>query len=439
AGAQVSFTATASNFPTVWNWDFGGGATPNTATGAAPQVTLGAAGVYNGTVTATNAAGSSTPFPFTYTVATQPTWVAHTLDGPRPFNVVSGLLAGKPAFAYSQINGNSSCTLYYATTPVPTAASHWRSSPMPTTGQGYPQSLVEVHGRAALTWFSIQNLDYLVEILQARVTEPASTADWRFLVLDTVVPSNASSCVADYNGRMAVLYNNAVALRAALATVDAPGTIGEWSIHTAVGNVAPHGLPSLQVINGRLVASFQVVSPNSTDNVRYLRATTATPTGTDSWTHHSIGYCNTATGSHLFLAGGVPTVAFVKNASHTAEGETPGIWVARSAVLEPSVTADWTQHQVTTSPVALPDEWDADLHGGRLALAYLTAESPTLYAVRALAAAPASTADYRAQALDGPDAALTSTALFPGGDRATVLRYRYNTQLTEVLAANLPW
>jgi PKD repeat protein len=43
-----------------WLWDFGGAGTPATSTAEHPELTLGAPGTYHGTVTATNAAGSST-------------------------------------------------------------------------------------------------------------------------------------------------------------------------------------------------------------------------------------------------------------------------------------------------------------------------------------------------------------------------------------------
>lgn len=64
----VTFNATVTGpAATTWAWDFGGGAVPNTATTAAPQVRLATVGTYNGSVTAGNAGGEMT-FPFTLTV-----------------------------------------------------------------------------------------------------------------------------------------------------------------------------------------------------------------------------------------------------------------------------------------------------------------------------------------------------------------------------------
>lgn len=57
-GSVVTFSVEVSGTPPfTYAWDFDGGATPNTSTEAAPQVTLGDPGIYNISITATNAQG----------------------------------------------------------------------------------------------------------------------------------------------------------------------------------------------------------------------------------------------------------------------------------------------------------------------------------------------------------------------------------------------
>lgn len=69
---NCTFTATNTGEPaTTWSWDFGGGATPNTSTAESPVVRLAAPGTYTGTVTASNAGGSSDPFEFEFTTVTK--------------------------------------------------------------------------------------------------------------------------------------------------------------------------------------------------------------------------------------------------------------------------------------------------------------------------------------------------------------------------------
>jgi PKD repeat protein len=74
-----------------FNWDFGGGVTPDTSVDARPRATPGTPGVYHGTVTATNDIGSST-YNFSYTVLpleapTVPNVQWRQVDGRTPLHV----------------------------------------------------------------------------------------------------------------------------------------------------------------------------------------------------------------------------------------------------------------------------------------------------------------------------------------------------------------
>ncbi len=65
---QVQFAATVTGSePLTYAWDFGGGATPNTSSETSPLVTLNGAGVYNASLTVTNAADVD-DYEFTLTV-----------------------------------------------------------------------------------------------------------------------------------------------------------------------------------------------------------------------------------------------------------------------------------------------------------------------------------------------------------------------------------
>lgn len=57
-GGQVRFTDLSTNFPTSWSWEFEGG-DPSTSTDQNPVVTYNTAGKFRVTLTASNAAGSS--------------------------------------------------------------------------------------------------------------------------------------------------------------------------------------------------------------------------------------------------------------------------------------------------------------------------------------------------------------------------------------------
>jgi PKD repeat protein len=69
APLQVQFTDTSSNSPTSWSWDFGDN---STSTAQNPVHTYAAAGTYDVTLTATNAAGSSTVTKLGYVAVNPP-------------------------------------------------------------------------------------------------------------------------------------------------------------------------------------------------------------------------------------------------------------------------------------------------------------------------------------------------------------------------------
>ncbi|MBN1964341.1 MAG: PKD domain-containing protein [Anaerolineae bacterium] len=70
AGNLVTFTATVTGTePYTYQWNFGGGAIPNTSTEASPQVVLGSSGIYEGaSVTVDNAYGEPDIYEFVLTV-----------------------------------------------------------------------------------------------------------------------------------------------------------------------------------------------------------------------------------------------------------------------------------------------------------------------------------------------------------------------------------
>lgn len=64
----VNFSAIATNGPTGWSWNFGGGTAPNVSALPAPVVQLTARGNHTLTVQASNGAGTSAPYAGNYTV-----------------------------------------------------------------------------------------------------------------------------------------------------------------------------------------------------------------------------------------------------------------------------------------------------------------------------------------------------------------------------------
>jgi len=84
-GSTVTFTASLlkGTPPLSYNWDFGGGANPNTSTDASPIVTLGTPGTYNGFVEISNAFTTS-PVRFDFSYEVTPQAPPFQITGVRP-------------------------------------------------------------------------------------------------------------------------------------------------------------------------------------------------------------------------------------------------------------------------------------------------------------------------------------------------------------------
>ncbi|HYE79685.1 MAG TPA: PKD domain-containing protein, partial [bacterium] len=138
AGSAARFEATFMGQVDSWVWDFGGGVTPNTSSSPAPLVTAGETlGVFNGTVRARNAGGTSQPLGFSYQVQAPVPASTHVITGFVPgeqFRDPPSIVIqdGRPAVAY-RVNiaapGNtaliSEIRIKHATTPTPAAATDW--------------------------------------------------------------------------------------------------------------------------------------------------------------------------------------------------------------------------------------------------------------------------------------------------------------------------
>lgn len=93
AGGSVNFTDNSTNSPTSWSWSFPGG-TPSSSTSQNPTVTYNTPGVYNVTLTATNAAGSDAESKTGYiTVSVPPVCASQTIWSEQ-FNYSNGTETG---------------------------------------------------------------------------------------------------------------------------------------------------------------------------------------------------------------------------------------------------------------------------------------------------------------------------------------------------------
>ena len=149
--ALVTFNATVTaGTPTEWEWDFGGGADPNTSTAESPAVELGAEGTYSAWVRAANANGEDT-YAFTLNVGEVP---------PPPYDPPTDLSA-------SDGTSTSVVTLTWTKSTGATGYRIYRDSP------GTPVNTI---GDVA-TWDDHGTGDYLEHTYWVRATGPEGDSD----------------------------------------------------------------------------------------------------------------------------------------------------------------------------------------------------------------------------------------------------------------------
>ncbi|HYE76416.1 MAG TPA: PKD domain-containing protein, partial [bacterium] len=405
--------------PTSWSWNFGGGATPNTSNDEEPVVTLSATtGTYNGTLTVSNAAGSSAPFNFSYTVAGP--WSLHTVDQGTTTNkglrLWTTLYAGKPFMAAIELSpspgtpNQARIRIAAGNVADPQAASDWTTyslSPFPyvSIGGGTSVDVINYNGRLALTWKDTTANDLAVAI--ATVTEPTipTAADWTIYNVDTASTDvGRDGKLAVHNGTLYIGYWDNVSgttgtLKLARATVPVPASAGDWNLSTidAAGWVGAFcGLISYDdgVSGGpRLWASYLDIN---TIDLKIARALTAIPASTADWQTHAVdptGGSGRFTSMTSWNVGGSPRLAVSYGDFTTNTSE-----LAISTVPTPASDADWRKITLASTTVS-GNPWGTDVMfaGGRLLVVYnhnISSSDADLGLARANVADPVTVADF---------------------------------------------
>ncbi|MEO7993768.1 MAG: hypothetical protein ABI743_05155, partial [bacterium] len=291
----ATFGATATNSPTSWSWDFGGGTLPAVSIEASPEVQLHPlAGIYSGMVIASNAAGDSAPFAFSYRILppVRPEFTAVFLQP-------SALSVGAPDSGTLQV----------------------------------------VNGRPSVFFTTYTNPSFAVRIARALTDNPVTSGDWALHAIDTDGGSNVAGAVV--GGRLAVVYSTGVddpGARYTYATVDEPLAPGDWRITTAkipiVGQTWGR-VASLVDYGGR--PAFVTRDSQGVEGTWYFRSTVTEPLTPANWNAHFI--FATATVSRIvvqsFPGGPRPVIAL----NDTADTR---LVVLGAEIAEPSNETDWT-------------------------------------------------------------------------------------------------
>jgi|GEM_PF-5308171 len=240
----VIFSNDATSQPTSWLWTFPIGDTSFLFTTATAELQLPDVGAYAGTLVATNANGSSDPFPFEYTVTqpVAPTWAMMEMGPALTPNssefrgaLSCTVLDGRFALLYNAPDG---LRFVRALVPYPAGPGDWQTHHMGTDLLTFPNSLVVYNGHLTAQlarivedfWPGLHRLtDGSCAI--AMVAEPASPSDWAIHAL----PEEVGGSMAAMDGALCIA--GGVFAR---TTATVPSSAADWDFHT---------LPEIQAFN----------------------------------------------------------------------------------------------------------------------------------------------------------------------------------------------
>jgi|GEM_PF-1574814 len=416
--SNVNFNLTQTGDPaTSWAWDFGTWGTPTTSTLESPIIGVPAvAGPYNGSVTATNAAGTSAPFNFTFSVANP--WPPVPPAPPEPG--APGDLAGwfpkitvyngNPAIAaFIWTGGNTRIKMYIGNIAEPLVPADWTIYDIPATQ--FPGtvgdtglSLVNYGGRLIMLYKN-DSIDDLI-FGAATVVAPAvpTATDWTFHTVDSVGDVGRDNRLVVHNNLLAVGYRDTTNqdLKVAQSLIALPTATADWAIHTVDGlgfNTGVFtGLVSYDdgVSGPRLWASSFMITPSY--SCRISRATVLTPASSADWVNMDV---DTAGGAGRWTClttctiAGQPRVA--ASYSHFISG---GVDVAIATSATPSLGTDWNViSNVNPVPQSSIGSWGTEIKEiqGRLVVAWNqnpVSGNDTLVLARANSDNPLTPADW---------------------------------------------
>lgn len=368
AGTQVQFTATSSDSPTSWEWDFGGGALPATSTEASPTVGLLNVGTYTGTVRASNMLGTGATFTFLYAVA--------PIATPRILEVVpSGLV------------GSIDDVVSFAAITAGTATSwHWdfgvAATPATITTE---EPTVTLATRGHLT---------------GRVTASNSDGDgptfefpmwvtkvphWQYVDPDRQVERSYPVAIEPYGGGVTVAYQTKTDLRPRIArsTVFPPGP-NDWTETVFAGNAA--NAIDLAVIDGRLAIAY-----SESSLVRYAWARHTDPRSIADWQVGDMHGGTLGWSSALQELDGRPALVYFRG--------NFSVWFAHGLDAFPAAPDDWTRFPVEETPVT--GQWcTLAILDGRAMIPHQGGDLISLKLARATTAVPLSFADFHVHQID---------------------------------------
>jgi len=350
AGTEVTFNATVEGSEVLaYSWDFGGGAEPNTSNAPSPTVTLGSRSNYMCSLTVGNPYGIY-EFSFWLQVSANPTdpgWNSYTLSeflNATDVQVDAALIDGKPALAV--FDSNSGEIHYLASAlPAPVSAEQWIVEPIETTSvvnQG--ATLAEINGSAAVV-YEVEN--------SGLVYNRRIDAEWQRHTVHVSYQDVRNYSLAEINGFPAIAYlrqdGDYYDLRYARSTQLEPDSSGDWvklRVAAADNCLIDYAVTLIDSSGYPNIAFGYPAAGNS--RLCFARSTVIDPTGTWDWTWHVVDdHDDRGQVSDLLLVGDLPVIAY------GGQGSPPALYYAAAASTTPGDGEDWAIHTVDQSSLLL--------------------------------------------------------------------------------------
>ncbi|HYE80312.1 MAG TPA: hypothetical protein VEI97_20235 [bacterium] len=438
-GTNVTFEATGTNGAFGYQWNFGGGATPNTSTAAMPTVRLGAPGTYTGTVVPTNLQGPGEPFTFSIVVTepgAPPSWLVQDADpairavGSTDLAIVNGrlMVAGYDF-------DNEDLRIAVAQVPFPQTGADWVAYTLDSAGGvGLHASVAEIDGRAMVAYYDFTNGN--LKVAHARDLSPNSAGDWRIQVVDSQGDVGSHTSLVEYNGRPAITYqdNTSGALKIARGRNQSPTQDGDWfrlvvdSTLTVDRNFAVGSRSDLAVVADRLTVSYL---DTSNDDLLVARLLTPEPAGLGTWQIHTVYGGDVARQTSVVDLRGRAAISFY-------DREADDLKLARATTHLPTAGTDWLILTVDDSPFV--GEFSAmTVQDQRLAISYYDRQNADLRVARALVTEPRELTDWQRVAVDAGSDAGQLTSIVPLGTRLAVSYVEEDNNRLRVATSQASW
>ncbi|MEP0813385.1 MAG: PKD domain-containing protein [bacterium] len=284
-GTNITIAATINGpGPFTYNWNFGGGAAPNSSTEESPTITLGAPGEYNASLFVTNAFGNDS-YPFTLTVtAIGQNWTTYTVDNFGMSEHPSlAIIGGNPCIAYYDGQNED---LVFASCNAADGSGTWTSYPVdqlanPGDEVGRHCSLVSIGGLPGIS-YHIGGADSDLKYATCDAADGSGT--WSKYTIDSDGKTGMYTCAAEVGGRPAISYVNAQTGDLKYAISDTADPSGSWTnVIVDSGDVGAWNTVLL------LSGGVPVIGYYTNDGGgEYKTATADTADGTGSWTIRSV-------------------------------------------------------------------------------------------------------------------------------------------------------